>query len=134
MQNRFRFRVWKANEKRMVEGVTYLNSLILDEDIAAEEAKNNVLMQCTGLKDKNGKLIYEGDIVEFYSQSFLDALSRKGLERRIGKVVWNDEYLKFDVVVKNNAIPDLCKATDDNNFIVIGNIYENKSLLESEEK
>lgn len=130
MQDRFKFRVWKVNENRMVEGVTYLNPFILDEEINPGEAKNNILMQCTGLKDKNGKLIYEGDIVEFYSQSILDALSRKGLERRTGKVVWNDEYLKFDVVVKNNAIPDLCKATDDNNFIVIGNIYENPELLE----
>lgn len=129
MSDRFKFRVWKKAENKMVEGVTYLNPLLLDEKIAPDEAKNHIIMQCTGLKDKNGKLIYEGDIVEFYSQSLLDAMSRKGLARRVGQVVWNDEFLKFDVIVESKAVPDLCKETDDNNFKVIGNIYENKDLL-----
>ena len=129
MQDRFKFRVWKKLENKMVEGVTYLNPLLLDEDIAKDTARNYVIMQCTELKDKNGKLIYEGDIVEFYSQSLLDAMSRKGLSRRVGQVVWNDEFLKFDVIVGSRAVPDLCKETDDNNFEVIGNIYENKELL-----
>ena len=82
------------------------------------------------LKRQNGKLIYEGDIVEFYSQSFLDAISKRHMEKRIGKVVWNDEELKFDVVVNGSAIPNLCKSTDDKQFNIIGNIYENKELLD----
>ena len=124
MKDRFRFRFW--NGKQMSDIIPLGCDLY---DINAIEHANMPIMQCTGLKDKNGTLIYEGDIVEFYSQSLLDAMSKKGLEKRIGQVVWNDEYLKFDVVVKNNAVPDLCKETDDNNFLIIGNIYENKELL-----
>lgn len=86
--------------------------------------------QCTGLKDKNGKLIYEGDVVEFYSMSFLDALSGRQLKRKVGRVVWNNEYLKVDVIVGNETIPDLCVKTDDGHFVIIGNIHENPERLE----
>lgn len=63
MQDRFKFRVWKGQENRMVYDVTYLNPLILDPAIK-EENKHNILMQCTGLKDKNGlNLLFECDII-----------------------------------------------------------------------
>ena len=44
MQDRFKFRVWKGQENRMVYDVTYLNPLILDPAIK-EENKHNILMQ-----------------------------------------------------------------------------------------
>lgn len=63
MQDRFKFRVWKGQENRMVYDVTYLNPLILDPAIK-EENKHNILMQSTGLKDKNGlNLLFECDII-----------------------------------------------------------------------
>ena len=76
------------------------------------------LMQCTGLKDKNDKLIYEGDIVKIFHVSgtmqgkyFFDV------------VEWNDLRRRFDT--KNYGIID-----DDDVYEVIGNIYENPELLE----
>ena len=115
MEDRFQFRVWKGKENRMVYNVTHLNPLLLDERINPEN-KHNVPMQCTGLKDKNGKLIYEGDIVE-------DVLMNKFV------VSFNKNYLSFLLTnIKNEQsmvfYPNI-------NIEVIGNIYEDTKLLQN---
>lgn len=88
-----------------------------------------ILLQYTGLKDKNGKEIYEGDIVKFYSNSQLGVWSGQILQERKCYVVWDDENLKWSITDGKNEIPNLCKTIDDNQFEVIGNIYENPELL-----
>lgn len=69
------------------------------------------LMQYTGLKDKNGKKIFEGDIVK----------SKYGVFK--SKVEWNDSFCGFFPFCNNDTgiFADECEA--------IGNIYENKELL-----
>ena len=111
MQDRFQFRAWKGKENRMVYGVTYLNPLILDPKIDPENAQNK-LMQSTGLKDKNGKLIYEGDIVNIHNLFTDKIILNKGCFC-ISKGSYNQAtYWKHDTIE------------------VIGNIYENPELLE----
>ena len=101
------------------------NIWIIDEDsVAGEWIVNNdlELMQSTGLKDKNGKEIFEGDIVDY-----------KG---RKAVIKWHGSYASFiyrfvdELKERNSEWHPLFLAYY--HFEIIGNIYENQELLEVE--
>lgn len=80
------------------------------------------LMQYTGIKDKNGKKIYEGDILR-YSFPYDRRL------RHISPVSYLDTQASFGIKDRyGNEIP-LYRITANNYFEVVGNIYENPKLL-----
>lgn len=83
-----------------------------------------ILMQCTGLRDKNGKLIQEGDIIEVpdnYNEFGQFAGEKYEVYFKSGGFRLKP---KFDKKARG------CWLEDDNTFKVIGNIYENPELLE----
>ena len=75
--------------------------------------KSIVLMQYTGLKDKNGKEIYEGDIVKWDEGA------------NISQVVWWNEHGQF--MLKDGVNDGVGIGTM--SLELIGNIYENPELL-----
>ena len=90
------------------------------------EVDRNTICQCTGLKDRNGKLIWENDIVAYWdTYSTENGLAEADC---IGKVVWDDETLSFQVTNRLSAesyeVLDECS--------VIGNTFDNPELSESE--
>ena len=87
-----------------------------------------VLMQSTGLKDKNGKEIFEGDII---------AIEVDDTETPINARVFQNSkigVLMFHVFEDNEDVP-MVELLEDNSvaFEIIGNVYENPELLEVEE-
>ena len=91
------------------------------------EVDPSTICRCTGLKDKNGKLIWENDIVGFW-----DTYSTENGQAEadcIGKVVWDDETISFQVT--NRLSAESYEVLDECG--VIGNIFDNPEFLESEE-
>ena len=83
------------------------------------------LMQYTGLHDKNGKEIYEGDIV---SKETFDDTKPNYRDISYAKVVWIEELASYHLVNKDDKII-LYLSDDKYNIEVAGNIYENGDLL-----
>lgn len=136
MDDRFKFRIYFAPENKML----YFDSPCLNEGIINKTKKvdekhqgllfacseynfKNIdkidkkdlspLMQCTGQKDRNGNLIYEGDIAkdEDVYESYLVVWDIDTASFRLKQELWLNEF--------------------DNDIEIIGNIYENHELLES---
>lgn len=156
MQDRFKFRVWHKKRKKMYDVLhfhtqTWNNggewvtakgfNIITQQDINIQvEPKDGVIMQCTGLKDKNGKLIYEGDILDLYVST--KKLYRYQVKFEIGSfmLVSQDEIFDFKNVWNDYVYPLsqlYYEYQNEENYIdeceVIGNIYENPELLKDGE-
>lgn len=102
------------------------HNLIEDKPIILHrEPKEFELMQFTGLLDKNGKEIYEGDILCISDEVCVDIIagsSRYEPQNRIESVEWDNEHGVWVIQTDN-----LCEQYMDSE--IIGNIYENPELL-----
>ncbi len=98
------------------------------EDFSEEngifEVDPSTICQCTGLKDKNGKLIWENDIVTYWDTYSTE--SGQAEEYCIGKVVWDDETISFQVT--NRLSAESWEVLDE--CLVLGNAFDNPELLE----
>ena len=80
-----------------------------------------ILMQSTGLKDKHGVEIYEGDVVEYLDGEF----------SFIAKVAWSDWMWYLEGInPKESFMLDDVADNETADVEIIGNIYENPELLE----
>lgn len=136
MNDRFRFRAYYYNDV-FNEWIIYENPEFItgdgtcrvfdnSEGGADEWRENVILCQCTGLKDKNGKLIYEKDIIRFYFDN----------DEIIAIIEWDNNesrfYLNTTDYFKDKYVTDY-EIVKQEKYEVIGNIYENKELLQESE-
>ena len=128
MNERFKFRVWDSSANAYVPRSQFI--LLSDGTLIQEIGGEEVIWEstepefCTGLKDKNSKLIYENDLIKCPSGIYRIAVDDFGLWTAIydnnpfeGVVEWSD-------IVKNYAF-------NQNNveLEVLGNIHENADLI-----
>lgn len=136
MNNRFKFRFWDKEECQYLKP-SFFDSIWFDKDggirvgcysdivgKVVDYTNEVAIEQCTGLKDKNGNLIYEGDVVEITT---------------FGSIGPNGGYVDSDEIYKGTVVWDrdcfLVKTDTDDMILfphsedrieIIGNIHEQK--------
>lgn len=125
MTRELKFRAWGKNIEEYLsqDGIEPYGYTIKEiSDGCIYDADKFILEQFTGLLDKNGKEIYEGDIVRFGDS--------------IAIIIWRDERAEFGVRWIDCGIEDSLGwqvEVEQTPSEVIGNIHENKELLGGKE-
>ena len=149
MNDRFKFRVF-YKPHNTIYNVICLNSdrqkeIIIEykDSTALVEWKDCDILQCTGLKDKNGKLIYEGDIIVMPNQYPFYDQENKGEYKLnyVGIVEWIHSQWQYVYHCVNSNIRGISDGinnglndygwdeNENTEYLILGNIYENKELL-----
>lgn len=100
------------------------------------EVDPSTICQCTGLKDKNGNLIWENDVVKKHFYSIYDSCVNS--EEYIGVVklkdcAWVVDSFRGEYKCAVPIFEAMTYSEDVKYFEIIGNIFDNKESLESEE-
>lgn len=129
MEDRFKFRAWDKIENTYIYDAEQIydtpgiRAISFGDMLDGGYSQDFIVEQCTGLKDKNGKLIYEGDILGGVLESTYVHWCREcknfQLKNCIGECMGCGGDIYWYEVVE-----------DDGKLEVIGNIHENPELLE----
>jgi len=136
MTDRFKFRVWDKRLNRYL-GNSDPTQMLLDNGNLAylddDGMKFYEVEFCTGLKDKKGKLIYEGDILEV---KVFDKKNYNQKKQTYWTVEWHEHrnnhgFMVYGINRRWNA-PVAINKLFNAEAVVVGNIHENADLLGEE--
>ena len=142
-----KFKAWNKEEKFMFDvfgfDVNVVRGWLRTDKEKIKNAipphrRDCVLMQYTGLKDKNGREIYEGDILRFDDTGEEGYEYKEGIDFvNVATVVWKSGRFELDKFGNtNSAVVEEMNGCHEDFFLnferseVIGNIHEHPSLLE----
>lgn len=128
-----RYRAWIKTENCFADYIESIRFYINEIDLCwggicesdCFDFKDVILMQSTGLKDKNGKEIFEGDVLEIEDEG--EVLGN-------AKLTWDNEQAVFmieAISVDDIALFHEILSDESYSYRVVGNVYENKELLEN---
>lgn len=135
MNDRYLFKAKRVDDEEWVVGFYifihkqhYIHTGLIHAglyDVAERfEVDPSTICQCTGLKDKNGKLIWENDICNYYNSEDKDGIG----------IIKNDYVLWIDGTISmRHKMTPLFYLQCKDEWKVIGNIFDNPELMESEE-
>ena len=121
MNREIKFRMWSDYDKKMIHWNELLGKNLAN--IFTIPSYNKWLMQYTGLHDKNGKEIYEGDLIRI----------KNSLIEIEGEVIFDTIDLSFEVYDKENDCKEMLLYVNEE-FEVIGNVFEKGILLNDGKK
>ena len=124
-----KFRAFHIPTKKMFDVFSWCKDCLFEDSedgvgtspTLPAEAKDCILMQFTGLQDKNGIDIYEGDVVKYY-QPYAKKYNTHA-------ILWDEKFAGFGLFILGN---EWCKESDwikIQNIEVLGNIHETPELL-----
>lgn len=113
MNDRFKFRTWDNKFNKYRNGLAFTNNQVCTYDDTV-----CVLEQCTGSKDQNGKLIYEGDIVKIPN----DWETYGFLAGESCEVIFNDGGFRLKPKFNENSRGNWLEDTEE--LEICGNIHE----------